>query len=471
MHYYCPSRSIYSNKPRAQLTKNKRFFAYELAFLISNELKIQTNGIYGRRVCIIIGSRNRRLHELIKAITFLRFYGILSSIILLDPICINEKYLCKFQQFGGQIVSEISTNIDLVIDAIVDISKYVNLKSHFISMLNAHLSPILSIDIPSGIDGQTGFIESFHINANLTAVFEDLKPVHTLAQCGRIKQLNSKVNLNPTYLAVLEAADIRSYWPIPKSYDDKYTQGVTGIFAGSRLYPGAAILTSGAAVIATSGMVRYSGSATQQIALHWPEVITTPTLEENGLVQAWIIGPGIGMSNNTKKTTNFLFKSDKPLIVDADALSIIAEDINLILERNSPTIITPHLKEYKRFTGHLFGVDRVAAARSLAKSLNVVVLLKGKITVISEPYGVTYINNSDHSWSATAGSGDILSGIIGALLSSGLTAIQAAVTATFIHTKAACIAASSSGLHSVPTSASHIISCIKPAITSILGLG
>ena len=116
--------------------------------------------------------------------------------------------------------------------------------------------------------------------------------------------------------------------PVPK--DDKYTQGVTGVLAGSATYPGAAVLCTGAAVAATSGMVRYAGSAAQQVVSQWPEVIATPTVAAAGRVQAWAVGPGLGTDETGAAALWFALETDLPVIVDADGLTILAAHPDLV---------------------------------------------------------------------------------------------------------------------------------------------
>ncbi len=102
------------------------------------------------------------------------------------------------------------------------------------------------------------------------------------------------VNLPVTDLLGFDAADVAARWPLPGPRDDKYSQGVTGVLAGSDGYPGAAVLCAGAAVATHSGMVRYAGSAAAQVVSHWPEVVAAPGFDAAGRVQAWVIGPGLG---------------------------------------------------------------------------------------------------------------------------------------------------------------------------------
>jgi hydroxyethylthiazole kinase-like uncharacterized protein yjeF len=268
----------------------------------------------------------------------------------------------------------------------------------------------------------------------------------------------------------MDAADVTALWPRPGPRDDKYTQGVVGVAAGSASYPGAAILCSGAAVAATSGMVRYAGSAAAEVVSHWPEVVAAPGVEDAGRVQAWVVGPGLGTDDAALNALTRVLRTDLPVIVDADALTMLAAHPQLVRQRAAATVLTPHAGEYERFGIGPVGDDRVAAARRLADELGATVLLKGNVTVIAEagrsngPAGRTYLNPAGGSWAATAGSGDVLSGIVGALLAAGLRPGEAAAAAAFVHARAANASAADPGPAPVPTSASAILAHIRPAL-------
>src|SRR4029450_3915471 len=116
---------------------------------------------------------------------------------------------------------------------------------------------------------------------------------------------------------------------------------------------------------------------------------------------------------------SFALETDLPVIVDADALTILAAHPDLVMGRAAPTVLTPHAGEFARLAGSPPGDGRVAASRKLADRLGATVLLKGNVTIVAEPGGPVYLNPAGQSWAATAGSGDVLSGIIGALLAAG----------------------------------------------------
>ena len=254
---------------------------------------------------------------------------------------------------------------------------------------------------------------------------------------------------------------------MPGPHDDKYTQGVTGVMAGSSTYPGAAVLCTGAAVAATSGMVRYAGSAHSDVLAHWPEVIASPTPAAAGRVQAWVVGPGLGTDETGAAALWFALETDLPVLIDADGLTILAAHPDMLGSRRAPTVLTPHAGEFARLAGAPPGDDRIGATRKLADALGATVLLKGNVTVIADPGGPVYLNPAGQSWAATAGSGDVLSGMIGALLAAGLPPSEAAAAAAFVHARAAELSAADPGPGDAPTSASRILAHIRTALAAL----
>jgi hydroxyethylthiazole kinase-like uncharacterized protein yjeF len=440
-----------------------------LADAIARELVLRTGAIAGRSVCAVVGSGDNG-GDALWAATFLRRRGAAATAVLLNPERTHQKALAAFRKSGGRVVQSVPVTTDLVIDGVVGISGTGPLRpaaAEVFSAVDEAAIPVVAVDIPSGADVQTGATDGPAVRAELTVTFGGLKPVHALGDCGRVKLIDIGLDLAPTDVMSFDAADVVTRWPMPGPKDDKYTQGVTGILAGSATYPGAAVLCTGAAVAATSGMVRYAGSAQQQVLSHWPEVIAAPSASAAGRVQAWAVGPGLGTDEAGASALWFALETDLPVIVDADALTILAAHPDLIANRRAPTVLTPHAGEFARLAGSPPGDDRVAATRRLADQFGATVLLKGNITVIAEPGGPVYLNAAGQSWAATAGSGDVLSGIIGALLAAGLAAGEAAAAAAFVHAHAANLSAADPGPRAVPTSASRILAHIRPALARL----
>lgn len=440
--------------------------AFGLAAAIAGQLVT----VNGRTLCAVVGSGDNG-GDALWAATFLRRRGARATAILLDPERAHRKALAAFRRSGGRVVESVPEATDVVIDGVVGISGSGPLRANAAAVFDAVAQagiPVVSVDLPSGVDVQTGAVDGPHVTPTLTVTFGGLKPVHALRDCGRVELIDIGLDLPPSRMVGLDAQDVAARWPLPGPDDDKYTQGVTGVMAGSATYPGAAVLCTGAAVAVTSGMVRYAGSAGKQVLSRCPEVIATPTPGTAGRVQAWVVGPGLGTDESAAAALCFALESDVPVIVDADGLTMLAAHPELVTGRTAPTVLTPHAGEFARLAGSPPGADRVGATRRLADQLGVTVLLKGNVTVIAEPGGTVYLNAAGQSWAATAGSGDVLSGIVGALLAAGLPPGEAAAAAAFVHARAADAAAHDPGPAPVPTSASRILAHLRTALGSIL---
>ncbi|OBG11877.1 bifunctional ADP-dependent (S)-NAD(P)H-hydrate dehydratase/NAD(P)H-hydrate epimerase [Mycolicibacterium celeriflavum] len=440
-----------------------------LAVAIARELVLRTGGISGRHICAVVGSGDNG-GDALWAATFLRRRGAGAAAVLLNPDRTHRRALAAFTGAGGRIVEAVPAEADLVIDGVVGISGTGPLRpnaAEVFTVVEEAGIPVVAVDIPSGVDVQTGVADGPHVRAALTVTFGGLKPVHALGDCGRVELVDIGLDLPSSDMMSFDAADVVARWPVPGPNDDKYTQGVTGVLAGSATYPGAAVLCTGAAVAATSGMVRYAGTAGQQVLSQWPEVIAAPSASASGRVQAWAVGPGLGTDDAGASALWFALDSGLPVVVDADGLTILAAHPDLVDGRAAPTVLTPHAGEFARLAGSAPGDDRVGATRKLADRLGVTVLLKGNVTVIAEPGGPVYLNPAGQSWAATAGSGDVLTGVIGALLAAGLPAGEAAAAAAFVHARAANLAASDPGPHPAPTSSSRILAHVRSALASL----
>ncbi|WP_432422471.1 NAD(P)H-hydrate dehydratase [Pseudonocardia nematodicida] len=363
---------------------------------------------------------------------------------------------------------------DVVVDGIVGISGRGALRDPapaLVAAADAAGVPIVACDLPSGVDTDTGATDGPHVRAAFTVTFGARKPAHALAAplCGPVRLVDIGLDpyLGEPHAYLLTEADAGARWPVPGPDDDKYTQGVVGIAAGSATYPGAAVLAAGAAALATSGMVRFAGSAADEVRRHWPEIVATGDITDAGRTQAWAVGPGIGTGDHGRGVLEAVLDREVPLCVDADAITLLARHRDL-RERiaGGPVVLTPHAGEFARLAGDV-GTDRIAAARRAAAELGVTVLLKGNATVVAAPDGRALVDPAADSWAATAGSGDVLTGMIGALLAAGLDPWWAAGCATLVHGRAATAAAREHGLPPVPAPASAMQAAIPSAIRGV----
>ena len=243
-------------------------------------------------------------------------------------------------------------------------------------------------------------------------------------------------------------ARVAGAWPVPGPDDDKYSRGVVGVVAGSDAYPGAAALVASAAVRAGAGMVRYVGPRRAQdlVLSHRPEcVIHDPGEAAENLprAQAWVVGPGVADHPEQDAAIGAVMASGAPMVVDAGALEAVAR-ARASGSREAPAdrvLLTPHAEELMRTLAalrhdvsvHDIAADRAGHARLLAETTRATVLLKGSRTLIASPGGASIELPQAPAWLATAGSGDVLAGIAGALLAAGLGAIDAGACAAWMH--------------------------------------
>lgn len=442
--------------------------AHGLSTHLARELRDRVGGVYGRAVGLLVGSGDNG-GDALWAGAFLRRRGVRVFAVLLNPAKAHAGGLAALRAAGGTVV-EALPGVDLVVDGIVGIAGKGALRPDAAAHVAAAACPVVAVDLPSGVDPDTGAVDGPCVRAALTVTFGAYKPVHALAApyCGRVELVPIGLDLPATTLNALGDGDVRALWPLPGPADDKYTQGVVGVVAGSSTYPGAAVLCASGAVTATSGMVRYAGTAARDVVAALPEVVAAPSVALAGRVQAWVVGPGMGLDTQAARTLREVLAQQVPTLVDADGLTLLSRDPAVLRERTAPTLLTPHAGEFARLAGAAPGPDRVAAARALARDWGVTVLLKGRATVVAAPDGQVLLNEAGGSWAATAGSGDVLAGMTGALLASGLDPLTAAGLGARVHAQAAARAAHGDGPGVAPVSASALVAAVRPALRAVL---
>lgn len=437
--------------------------AHGVAQAVVGELN-RTGGCYGRTVGVVVGAGDNGGDALFAAAELAR-RGAAAHAVLLAPDKAHPAGLRAFRSAGGRVVDSLPGHPDVVIDGVVGIGGRGPLRPAAAAVfagLGAETT-VVAVDLPSGVDADTGEVHTPSVRADVTVTFGFPRRAHLLAapRCGRVIVVDIGIGdpTEPAAQQLISYSDEEIDWPVPGPADDKYTQGVVGVVAGSHRYPGAAILASGAAVAATSGMTRYVGSAHAEVVSHFPEVIAAPDLADAGRVQAWVAGPGMGTDAAATATLRTVLDSDLPVLVDADALTIVSTDPALVDGRRAPTLLTPHAGEFARLTGTEVGADRVSAVADLAARWGVTVLLKGRITLIADPSGRVVGNDAGASWAATAGAGDVLAGIAGSLLAAGRSPQEAGAAAARVHAHAALLAS-----RGAPIGASALLAALRPAI-------
>jgi len=389
---------------------------------------------------------------------------------------------------GGGVGSDAGRAIaaaDLVIDGLLGIGGHGGLREPAATLAalteqaRQDGAVVVAVDLPSGIDADTGEVSGTAVQSDVTVSFGTIKPGLLIdpgaSQAGLTELVD--IGLGP-YLGMpavrsLQADDVGTLLPQPVAESDKYRRGVLGLVAGSDQYTGAAVLSCGGAVRGGAGMVRFVSAeiAVGVVRQHWAEAVLTTydpqhagdAVKAAGRVQAWTAGPGIGTGPEAEDVLSAVLASDVPVLVDADGLTVLARHREL-LRRDAPVLITPHAGELAR----LLDADRADIearrlyyVRSAAAKLGVTVLLKGSTTVIATPDAgqPVLVNSTGTSWLATAGSGDVLSGLAGALLAQGLDTAQAAAAAAYLHGLAGRLAA-----RDAPIAASDVLEAIPAAI-------
>jgi hydroxyethylthiazole kinase-like uncharacterized protein yjeF len=237
--------------------------------------------------------------------------------------------------------------------------------------------------------------------------------------------------------------DIAAWWPVPTPSSDKYTRGVAGLATGSAGFPGAALLSVAGALAGPAGMLRYAGPVAADVVRAHPSVVISDAVGSAGRVQAWLVGCGIGTDEAALAELRAVLAVPVPVVIDADGITLSGEPAvaDVIRKRTAPTVVTPHDREYARLAGETVGPDRVAAARRLAERLGVVALLKGDRTVVAHPDGRAWVNPTGTPVLATAGTGDVLAGLMISIVAAGVPAEKAALAAAYVHGLAARLAA------------------------------
>lgn len=437
--------------------------------------------VYGARVVLLVGSGDNGGDALYAGARLARRGADVRAVPLV-PGRAHQGGLAALRAAGGRVVDAVPATADLVLDGIVGIGGKGGLRPAARSAVLAARdtgAPLVAVDVPSGIDVDTGAVPAADpdatVHADVTVTFGTYKPgllVGPAAPRAGLVELVD-IGLGPHLtgappLRVPDAADVAGWWPVPGPADDKYTRGVAGVATGSERYTGAAVLSVGAALAGPTGFVRYAGQAAEHVRLRWPAAVISSRVADAGRVQSWVAGSGLGTDARAKQELRAVLAADVPTCVDADALTMLAEGSGgpaaWLADRTAPVVLTPHDREYARLAGGPPGPDRIAAARELAGKLDAVVLLKGDRTVVAAPGGgPVYVNPTGTPALATAGSGDVLAGLLGAALGAGIPAPEAAASAAFVHGLAAREAATHG-----PVSAQEVLTNLRPALHDLL---
>lgn len=426
--------------------------------------------VYGARVVLLVGSGDNGGDALYAGARLAR-RGAAVAAVLLAPDRAHRQGLAAFRKAGGQVAEDpfaVLAVADVVLDGITGIGGHGGLRPDAVPVARAARGSnamVVAVDLPSGIEADTGEVTGEALRADATVTFGTYKqgllidPAREHTGAVRLVDIGLEPHLpSVPDLEALQHTDVAQLLPVPAAESDKYRRGVVGVVAGSARYPGAAVLAVAGALRGGAGAVRYVGPAADAVIARFPEALVHGWPPSRaGRVQAWVVGPGLGDGPGVQEVLD----TDVPVLVDADGLRGL--DPDAVRARKAPTLLTPHAGE----AAALLGVDRkevegarLGTVRALAAKYGATVLLKGSTTLVAGPDERTpvRVNPTGTSWLATAGSGDVLSGLAGSLLAAGLAPLDAASVAAYLHGLAARLAS-----HDAPVAAHDVATAIPRA--------
>ncbi|WP_439552706.1 NAD(P)H-hydrate dehydratase [Falsiroseomonas sp.] len=334
----------------------------------------------------------------------------------------------------------------LVVDAVFGAGLSKPVAGLAAEVLRAVAAPVVAVDVPSGVDGETGAVRGFAKPSALTVTFFRLKPGHLMypgrALCGEV--VLADIGLPAAVLAGIAPRAFRNgpgLWrlPVPGADAHKYARGHVAVVAGAGM-TGAARLVARAARRAGAGlltMLAPDAATAAVLRAGDPGVMVSEAgllaLLADARIGTWVIGPGLPPDGATRALLRQVVKAGRQVVADAGALRAAAGDPAVLA---GAAVLTPHAGEFAAVFGPP-GDDRPAAARAAAAGTGAVVVLKGADSIIAAPDGRIAINANAPPWLATGGTGDVLAGIVAGLLAQGMPRFEAACAACFLHGEAA----------------------------------
>ncbi|MFJ4862621.1 NAD(P)H-hydrate epimerase [Streptomyces sp. NPDC088748] len=407
-----------------------------LAAACAGLLRRRRGGVYGARVVLLVGPGDNGGDALYAGARLAR-RGAGVTAVPMDPERMHPAALAALLAAGGRLAQAVPQRADLVLDGLLGIGGRGGLRPAAAALVERIPpgAPVVAVDLPSGVDADTGEVAGPAVTADVTVTFGAYKPGLLIdpgaSRAGAVHLVDIGLELPPPEVEALQHADVAGLLPEPTASSDKYRRGVVGIVAGSAQYPGAAVLAVAGALRGGAGAVRYVGPAADAVLARYPETLIGP-----GRVQAWVVGPGLGEGRAGEVAE--LLAGDAAVLVDADGLRGL--DPAALRARSAPTLLTPHAGEAAALLGvsrESVEAGRLDAVRVLAQQYGASVLLKGSTTLVASGAGAVRVNPTGTPWLATAGSGDVLSGLAGSLLAGGLSGADAGAVGAYLHGLAA----------------------------------
>lgn len=369
------------------------------------------------------------------------------------------------ERFAGEVVAADPSLVEgagLIVDGLFGAGFRPPLSTEagqLVMAVNRRRSPVVAIDLPSGVPGDGSLTDGPAVAADETVTFVRLKPAHLLypgrALCGRVHVAD--IGIAAGTLAAIAPQTFHNLAPLwrralpsLRPTGHKYDRGHLLVVSGPAGRGGAARLAATAGLRAGAGLVTLAAPAAA-LAEHAAQLNAVMLREANGpadldkllsdpRVSAVVLGPGLGVGPATTELVAAALRSHAAVVLDADALTSFAGTADRlaaqVARRDAPTVVTPHTGEFARLVPDLVGPSKLESARVAARRSGAVVVLKGADTVVAAPDQRASIADNAPPSLATAGSGDVLSGIIGALLARGMPAFEAASAAVWLHGEA-----------------------------------
>jgi ADP-dependent NAD(P)H-hydrate dehydratase / NAD(P)H-hydrate epimerase len=465
-------------------------------------------GAYGRRAVVVCGKGNNGGDGLVTA-RHLGRWGVRTTVVLLEdpgelrePAATNARRLdevpaIRVRTFDEHGLRRELARADVAVDAIFGTGFRGMPEDEWaaaIVSLNEAGVPIVAVDIPSGVNGASGVVEGDAVRAELTVSFGAPKlgtvllPGAEHAGILRVIDIGFPEDLVRAGAWLTEPEDVADWLPRRDTDTHKRASGVLVVVAGSRGMTGAARLIAMAAGRVGAGLVtvaapegaipQIQAGLTEATFLPLPETddgtIATEgaraVLERLAAADALAIGPGLTTNEQTVAfVREVVRRSPVPLVIDADGLNAFTGDGAALGDRQAEAVLTPHVGEFTRLTGvkpRDLDADRPTHVRALATQAGAVALLKGSRTVIGEPKGRLIVNVTGSPVLATAGTGDVLTGMIGGLLARGVAPTESAAAGAYLHGLAGILAGGDLGEGAV---AGDVLDRIPDAVAQVEG--
>lgn len=441
-------------------------------------------GAYGRRVAVVCGKGNNG-GDGVACARHLANSGVIVSVFLLDELrgdaavhvdmarTLSPSGRVRITSWDPDGFARAAADADLVVDAIFGTGFAGAPRGDAavaIDAIAAARRPVLAIDIPSGVSGTDGSVPGSAVHADVTVAIQALKPGHVTApgafRCGRLDLADIGIPVREATTFVPIGRDVRGVLPTAEPDTHKYRVGALAVIAGSIGMTGAAVLTARAAIGAGAGLVMLGvpASSLEVVETSVLEAIKVPLPDDEGQLEAkaldefadklerckaLAIGPGLGRGPRAVGVVRRALDVRLPIVIDGDGLWALAEVLkdepDVLRERVSGTVLTPHTGEFAFLAGRPPADDRIADVRDRADEWSAVVHLKGRRAVTASPHGSVWVNPTGNPGAATAGSGDVLTGVVGSLIAQGMMPEAATWAGAYVHGLAADVAAARIG--------------------------